>query len=187
MVHPSDGLKKNTCLGKCILMTAKCAATNANAHGAMHVPKKKNKRRDREKAVTNLKAKAKAKAAAAREAKNLEAVARLAVCPEDIPDFGGPESMAIMHRVIADEELEELFEELFENTTMYFMYTSRCGWPWSATPTRPILPSSWGCSGATGCPLSCGPRRGRCGQGPTGTALTMGRTGMSNSLPCSRQ
>ena len=30
-----------------------------------------------------------------------------------IPDFGGPESMAIMHGVIADEELEELFERVF--------------------------------------------------------------------------
>ena len=44
----------------------------------------------------------------------------MAVSPEDILVFGGPQSLAIMHGVIDDEGLDKMFE----NTAVYFGTTS---------------------------------------------------------------
>ena len=66
--------------------------------------------------------KARAARADDRQAANLEALARLAVCPEDILHYGGSESMDIMHDLIEDEELDEQFGE---DTAIYFGTTSR--------------------------------------------------------------
>ena len=67
-------------------------------------------------------AKAKDARADDRQAAYLEALARLAVCPEDILHYGGSESMDIMHDLIEDEELDEQFGE---DTAIYFGTTSR--------------------------------------------------------------